>query len=83
MLPYACPVRVFNICFVTRKSEIIMEAIKPYSLHNLRISFSGLVIGANLYATHAQVGICVGSLQFYHVKRCQQASAHPAEVCVL
>jgi hypothetical protein len=55
------------------------KAIRPYSLHNHQIFFPGLFLCAVLYVSQVQDGICLGSLEFYHVDRCKQVGAHPAE----
>jgi hypothetical protein len=47
-----------------------------------RFSSLGLFTCAILDVSQVQVGICVGSLEFYHVYQCQQDRAHPEEVCV-
>jgi hypothetical protein len=48
------------------------KAIRLYSVHNLQIFYPGLFICAILYVSQVQVGICLGSLEFYHDYRCQQ-----------
>jgi hypothetical protein len=58
------------------------KVISHYPLHNLQIFFPGLFICAILYVSQVNVGICLGSSEFYHVYCCQQAWAHRAEVCI-
>jgi hypothetical protein len=49
------------------------KVIGPYSPHNLQTFFPGLFICAIVYVNKVQVGICLGSLELYHVYRCQEA----------
>jgi hypothetical protein len=58
------------------------QVIWSYSLHNHRIFISGLFIWVVLYVSQNKVRTFLGTLKFYHVYWSQQASAHPAEVCV-
>jgi hypothetical protein len=56
---------------------LVHKGVRPYLLHNVKIFFPGLFICAIRYVNQVQVGICLGSLEFCHVNRCQQAWPHP------
>jgi hypothetical protein len=63
---------------------LFSECIKLLGLiRSITFRFSSLDCFYALYfmLVRFQVEICLGSLEFYHVYRCQQAWAHPAEVC--